>query len=114
MLDDFVARTRSSVDARARIVPWTGSAASGSWTASLSWVGLEAGITANADSGIELGVGTSIGECSLAGSRIYLNSLEVRPADGFYHGRAECSVQGTWRGTVVFEWHYAVQCGSCM
>ena len=109
IFNDFVERTKSSVDARERIVPWTGSSVSGSWTASLSWVGSGAWILANTDAGIELGVGADIGQHSLAGSRIYLDTLEVRPLDGFYHGRAECSVRGTWSGTVVFVWHYAIQ-----
>ena len=113
MLNDFLARTRSSIHARA-VVPWTGSSASGYWTFSLTWAGTGACILANADGGVELGLGASIGQDSLAGSRIYLDTLEVHPVDGFYHGRAECSVRGTWHGTVVFVWQYAIQPSSAM
>ena len=92
----------------------TGYAGSGSlgtafWESDLHWEGPEARIESSTEGGIELGIGTDIGEYSLAGSRMYIDTLEVSPAGGFYHGTAECSVKGTWCGTVVFEWHYAVQ-----
>ena len=57
-------------------------------------MGSGAWILANTDAGIGLGVGADIGQHSLAGSRIYFDTLEVRPFDGFYHGMAECSIRG--------------------
>ena len=105
IFDDLVERTSFS--------PLAGSSVCRSLTYSLSWEGSGAWI-ANTDVGVDLGVGADIRQHSLAGSRIYLNTLEVLLFDGFYHGRANCSVRGTWSGTVVFEWHYTIQPGTGM
>lgn len=132
LLQRFVEKTISYANARARVVPstfrrqqsrglggggGTGYVGSGSlgtalWESDLHWEGPEAMIASDTEGGIELGVGADIGEYTLAGSRMYIDTFDVRPADGFYNGTAECSVKGTWCGTVVFKWHYAVQPGS--